>query len=366
MSSSSVARARDVTKPRLDGEPLQLLEPAGTIAEGYTPSLDDDELVAAFRLMLLTRMTNDRGVSLQRQGRLGTIASARGQEAAMVGSVWPLDPGRDWLVPQYRELPSMLRMGMPLDRFLLYYRGHPAGSVLPEGVNILPIQIALAAQLPHAVGIGWGLKHQGSDAVVLTYFGEGSASEGDAHEALNLAAVRRAPVVFVLQNNGWAISTPAHKQSAAESLASRAIGYGMAGELVDGNDLLAVHEASRRAVERARAGDGPTLIEARTYRLGPHNTTDDETRYVDPDVHASWGPRDPLVRLRAHLNARELLSEESEAAMAGEITDEIAAAVAAMEAQSASTPKQLFENVYASLPPRLERQLQNATSQEPA
>lgn len=344
--------------------PLRLLAEDGSLAKGYEPPLDDAELLAAFRLMLLTRLTNERGVSLQRQGRLGTIASARGQEAAMIGSVWPLDPGRDWLVPQYRELPSMLKMGWPLDRFLLYYRGHPLGSVPPEGVNVLPVQIALAAQLPHAAGLGWGLRKQGSDAVVLTYFGEGSASEGDAHEALNLAGVMRAPVIFVLQNNGWAISTPAAKQTAAATLASRAAGYGMAGEQVDGNDLFAVLEATRRAVERARAGEGPTLIEALTFRLGPHNTTDDETRYVDAEEFAGWEARDPLLRLRAYLEARGLLDETGEAEMREAIGAEIAAAVESMEAQSQTSAAQLFENVYAEPTPRLRRQRQELEREE--
>ncbi|MEZ5076321.1 MAG: thiamine pyrophosphate-dependent enzyme [Solirubrobacterales bacterium] len=334
------------------------LDAGGAVADGYQPPLDDAELRAAFRLMLLTRLLGERGVSLQRQGRLGTIASARGQEAAMIGSAWPLDPRRDWLVPQYRELPSMLRMGWPLDRLLLYYRGHPLGSVPPEGINVLPVQIALAAQLPHAAGLGWGLRRQGSDAVVLTYFGEGAASEGDAHEALNLAGVKKAPVIFVLQNNGWAISTPAAKQTAAASLAARAAGYGMVGEQVDGNDLFAVYEATARAVTRARAGEGPTLIEALTFRLGPHNTTDDEKRYVDADEFADWEARDPLLRLRAYLEGCDVLDEAAEAEMRESIEAEIGAAVESMEAQSQTSSGQLFENVYAELTPRLRRQRQ--------
>jgi pyruvate dehydrogenase E1 component alpha subunit len=341
-------------------EPLQFLDADGVLADGYEPPLPDGDLLAAFRLMWLTRIANERGVSLQRQGRLGTIASARGQEAAMVGSVWPLDPALDWLVPQYRELPSMVRMGFPLARFLLYYRGHPLGGATPEGVNVLPVQIALAAQLPHAVGLAWGLRQQGSEAVVLTYFGEGAASEGDAHEALNLAGVKKAPVVFVLQNNGWAISTPLSKQTAATDLASRAAGYGIAGELVDGNDLFAVYEASRRAVDRARAGGGPTLIEARTYRLGPHNTTDDETRYVDLEVHESWILRDPLTRLRTLLLERGLLTEESEETWRVELTEEVNAAITEMEAAPPTQPDDLFIEVYASGSPRLDRQRREA------
>src|SRR5215211_414790 len=275
----AVARGEVTLRP---AEPLSLLAADGTLADGYEPALGDDELLAAFRLMVLSRATSERAVSLQRQGRLGTIATPDGQEAAIVGSAFALDTKRDWVAPSYREMPAMLHMGLPLARFLLYYRGHPLGNQIPPGVNMLPVQIALATQVPHAVGLGWGLRHQGSDAVVLVYFGEGASSEGDVHEAMNLAGVRQAPVVFLLQDNGWAISTPVAQQSATGSFALRAAGYGFPGELVDGNDLFAVHDATRRAVERARTGEGPTLIEARTYRLAPHNTADDSSRYLDP------------------------------------------------------------------------------------
>lgn len=337
-------------------DPLQFLAPDGTLAAGYQPPLGDEELLEAFRLMTLSRVTSGRAVSLQRQGRLGTIATPDGQEAAIVGSVLALDTGRDWVAPTYREMPAMIYMGLPLAHFLLYYRGHPLGNQIPAGVNVLPIQIALAAQVPHAVGLAWGLRHQGSDAVVLTYFGEGASSEGDVHEAMNLAGVRRAPIVFLLQDNGWAISTPVSKQSATSSFALRAPGYGFPGELVDGNDLFAVFEATRRAVERARAGEGPTLIEARTYRLAPHNTADDSTRYVDPQALEEAQARDPLRRLRAHLAERGLLDDEAAERMHAELSDEIAAAVAEMESRGDADVDLLFEHVYAERSPRLERQ----------
>jgi pyruvate dehydrogenase E1 component alpha subunit len=337
-------------------EPLQFLDQDGSLAEDYEPRLSDEELLAAFRLMLLSRATSERAISLQRQGRLGTIATPDGQEAAIVGSVLALDTERDWLVPTYREMPAMIHMGLPLPRFLLYYRGHPLGNQIPEGVNMLPVQIALGTQVPHAVGLAWGLRHQGSDAVVLVYFGEGASSEGDVHEAMNLAGVRRAPVIFVLQDNGWAISTPVARQSATASFALRGPGYGFPGELVDGNDLFAVHDATRRAVERARAGEGPTLIEARTYRLAPHNTSDDSSRYVDPTQLEDARARDPLPRLRAHLSERGLVDEESERRLSEEIAEEIAAAVREMESESEFTAEQLFEHVYEGLSPRLDRQ----------
>jgi len=345
-------------------EPLQFLAPDGSLAQEYEPALSDEELLAAFRLMLLSRATSERAVNLQRQGRLGTIATPDGQEAAIVGSVLVLDPARDWLVPTYREMPAMIHMGLPLARFLLYYRGHPLGNQIPPGVNLLPVQIALATQVPHAVGLAWGLRHQGSDAVVLVYFGEGASSEGDVHEAMNLAGVRRAPVVFLLEDNGWAISTPVAKQSATASFALRAPGYGFPGELVDGNDLFAVHEATRRAVERARAGEGPTLIEARTYRLAPHNTADDSSRYVDPTQLAQARERDPLPRLRTFLASRGLLDDDAEQRIRDEVGEEVAAAVKQMESESEFAVEQLFEHVYATAPPRLERQRRALAEEE--
>jgi pyruvate dehydrogenase E1 component alpha subunit len=337
-------------------EPLSFLGPEGTLADGYEPPFEDDELVAAFRLMVLSRATSERAVSLQRQGRLGTIATPDGQEAAMVGSALALDTERDWLVPSYREMPALLHMGLPLARLLLYYRGHPLGNQIPPGVNLMPVQIALGTQVPHAVGLGWGLRHQGSDAVVLVHFGEGASSEGDVHEAMNLAGVRAAPVVFVLEDNGWAISTPVAKQSATRSFALRAPGYGFPGELVDGNDLFAVYEATRRAVERARAGEGPTLIEARTYRLAPHNTADDSSRYVDPTQLERARTRDPLTRLRTFLASRGLLDDQFEERLRDEVGKEIAAAVRQMESEAEFAVDQLFEHVYETPPPRLERQ----------
>jgi len=343
-------------------EPLRLLAPDGTLAEGHVPALEGDALLGAWRAMLFSRVCDERCFSLQRQGRLGVFSPVAGEEAAVIGSAWALDPARDWVVPQYRELPAMLRQGYRLEQALHYYRGNPAGSRMDDGVQMLPYQISLAAQIPHAVGLAWGLRLQGLDGVVMVYFGEGASSEGDAHEALNLAGVRRAPVVFVLKNNGWAISTPVHKQTAAPSLAARAAGYGIAGELVDGNDLFAMHDACVRAVARARAGDGPTLIEARTYRLGPHNTADDPTRYVDPVALEDHRAREPLARVRAYLSGGGLADEGSEARLMDELRAQFDAAFAAVEAAPAAGAETLFEHAYARPPARLERQLRTAVA----
>ncbi len=336
--------------------PTRILAPDGSVPEGYRPPLSGDQLLAAFRLMLLSRRIDERAFNLQRQGRLGTFSPVHGQEASVVGSAFALDPGRDWVVPQYRELPAMLRQGYTLERFFLYFKGNPEGNRMPDGVNLLPFQISLATQLPHAVGLAWGLRHQGLDSVVCVYFGDGGSSEGDFHEACNLAGVRRAPVIFFLQNNGWAISTPVSKQTATPSFAARAAGYGFPGELVDGNDLFAVYEAACRAVQRARSGEGPTLIEAQTYRMGPHNTADDPTRYVDQDELEAYRALDPIDRLRSYLEDAGILEERVEERMRAEIDGEVEVALAAAEATEGARPEQIFDHVYADPPRRISEQ----------
>ena len=352
-SSSASGPAQFLVKPA--PEPFRILGPDGTLVPGSQVPLADDALFEALRLMLLSRAVDTKGFNLQRQGRFGTFSQVSGQEASVVGSALALDPARDWIVPQYRELPALVRHGDPLVNFIRYFMGDPAGGAIPSNVNMLPIQISIAAHLPHAVGLGWGLRLQKKDAVVLTYFGDGGSSEGDFHEACNLAGVVRAPIVFFLQNNGWAISTPRSKQSAGATLAERAPSYGFPGVLVDGNDLFAVYAATAAAVARARAGDGPTLIESLTYRLGPHNTSDDPARYRNEDEVERQRAADPVARIERYLEARNLWDEarktqfESEA----EVTVERAIAEAAAMPPRAD---QLFDHVYAEAPPRLGRQ----------
>jgi pyruvate dehydrogenase E1 component alpha subunit len=337
-------------------QPLRLLEVDGTLTPGAIPQIDGDQVLGALRLMMLSRAFDDKGTSLQRQGRFGTFSAVRGQEASVVGSAIALDRQRDWIVPQYRELPALLHHGLPLRNFILYFSGHPAGGHIPEGVRLLPMQISLAAQLPQAVGLAWGLKLQGIDGVVLVYFGDGASSEGDFHEACNLAGVVKAPVVFFLQNNGWAISTPRARQSAALSLAARASGYGFEGVTVDGNDLLAVHAVTETAVARARAGQGPTLIESLTYRLGAHNTADDPTRYVDPDMLDSWRARDPILRVQRYLAAQGCWNDTIAAEMETDISHTLEQAFAAARDVPPPTSDDLFTHVYAQPTQRQLRQ----------
>lgn len=341
-------------------EPWQLLDPTGQLRSGYEPTLGDAQLLDVLRRMLLSRHVDERGVSLQRQGRLGTFSTINGQEASVLGSAFALEPGTDWLVPQYRELPAMLFHGYPLEQFFRYFRGDPMGNRMADDVKILPFQISLAAQIPHAVGLAWGTAHQGQRSVVTVYFGDGASSEGDAHEAMNLAGVRRAPVIFFVQNNGWAISTPVSKQTAAPDFATRGPAYGFPGVLVDGNDFFAVYEASRWAADRARRGDGPTVIEARTYRLGAHNTADDPTRYVPADELEARRALDPVVRFQAHLESRGLVDDGVLQGLQERIAAEVSEAIDAAEAAVPPGAAGIFDEVYANEPPRLARQRQEA------
>jgi pyruvate dehydrogenase E1 component alpha subunit len=338
--------------------PLRLLDPNGALVEADVVSpMNSEEILRALRLMMLSRAFDHKGVSLQRQGRFGTFSPVHGQEASVVGSAFALDPARDWIVPQYRELPALLHHGFPLENFILYFNGHPAGASIPDGVRLLPIQISLAAQLPHAVGLAWGLQLQGIDGVVLTYFGDGASSEGDFHEACNLAGLVKAPVIFFLQNNGWAISTPRALQSAARALAERAPGYGFDGVLVDGNDLLAVYAVTKAAVKRARAGLGPTLIESQTYRLGAHNTADDPTRYVPSDVLETWRELDPILRVQRYLSARGHWSDATASEFQKEITHEIDRALTVARNVPPPLPDDLLNHTYAELTSRQTQQL---------
>ena len=352
---STRANGREQAASIASSEPLRILAPDGELIGSNGAPLDIAATLEALRLMTLSRAFDRKGMSLQRQGRFGTFSQVIGQEASVVGSAWALDPKRDWVVPQYRELPAMLRQGYPLENFIKYFMGNPAGGRIPPDVNLLPIQISICAQLPHAVGLAWGLRRQKSDAVVLVYFGDGASSEGDFHEACNLAGLVRAPVVFFLQNNGWAISTPRSKQSAGATLAERAPSYGFPGKIVDGNDLFAVYNVTSEAVARARAGEGPTLIESMTYRLAAHNTADDPTRYRTDAEVSEREAEDPLLRLHRYLARHGAWDDARAAALDEEVAGEIERALEAATELSVNSG-QLFDHVYVDPPLRMLRQ----------
>ncbi|MDQ6691793.1 MAG: thiamine pyrophosphate-dependent enzyme [Candidatus Dormibacteraeota bacterium] len=334
-----------------DGQ-YQVLDAAGKLRKGAKPVMDDEFALEGLRWMMLSRAFDVKATGLQRQGRFGVFSPVLGQEASVVGSAMAFDPRIDWLVPQYRELPAYLMWGFSLTKHILNLSGNPVAGRIPDDVNMLPPQVSLAAQLPHAVGLAWGLQIQEKEGIVLTYFGEGSSSEGDFHEACNLAGVVRAPIVFFLQNNQWAISTPREFQSAARHFSDRAAGYGFEGRLVDGNDLLAVYEVTREAVARARAGDGPTLIESVTYRMSFHNTTDNPSRYQDPAALDEARGRDPIKRVQAYLAERGMWNDEREREFSEAAASEIDEAIAQAGQAPPPQPSQIFDHIFAELTPR--------------
>ena len=315
---------------------------------------DEGAMLEGYRALRRARFFDERAEVLQRQGKLGVYPPFRGQEAAQVGAMLALEKS-DWLVPSYRESAAALVHGLPLDYLILYWRAHPAGWRFPEGLNILPFYIPIATQLPQAVGVAHAGTLQGENWVVAAFIGDGGTSEGDFHEALNFAAVFQAPVVFVVQNNGWAISVPTHKQMRVERIADKAKGYGMPGALVDGNDLVAVWQTAKEAVARARAGEGPTLIEAVTYRVAPHTTSDDPSRYRDEAETKEWVGREPVGRMRKALASLNLWDDAKEEALLGELRGELEAAV--KKADSAPDPKpwDIVEHVFAEMTPDQQR-----------
>jgi pyruvate dehydrogenase E1 component alpha subunit len=306
--------------------PIQILDPSGELL-AESP-LDLDRIVDLYRAMVGARTYDRKCSAMQRQGRLATYAQFEGQEAAQIGSAATLEP-RDWMVGTYRDAAAMWHHGFPWVNLILGRTGDERGGHAPEGVNVLPPSITVGAHMIHAVGIAWAAQIRGEDSVAMTYFGDGATSEGDFHEAMNFAGVYRVPTVFVCQNNGWAISMPREQQTASATIAQKADAYGMHGVVVDGNDVLAVHAVSAEAVARARSGEGATLIEALTYRIGPHTTADDAGRYRDDDHVAGWRERDPLERVRRYLERHGRWSaewqhevEESEAAVIESAVDE--------------------------------------------
>jgi pyruvate dehydrogenase E1 component alpha subunit len=338
-------------------DPVRVLAPDGSPVGDPEAGLSDAQLRELLRLMILCRRVDEDCLALQRQGELTVYPPFRGQEAAQVGSAFALEDD-DWVFPSFRELAAAIVRRVDVVEYLHYHRGTwHGGPYDPFATRFAPICVPVATQIAHAAGFALGAKLDGRAAVALAYFGDGSASEGDFHEACNLAAVWEAPVVFFCQNNGWAISVPFAEQAAAP-IWTRAAGYGFPGVQVDGNDVLAVHRVTREAVERARGGGGPTLIEALTYRLGPHSTADDPTRYRAEDEVARWEALDPLVRYRTFLLARGVLDEAAVMAFEDEAAERVRAIRAAITSTPPPPPEELFAFVFdaGAVPATLARQ----------
>jgi pyruvate dehydrogenase E1 component alpha subunit len=336
-------------------EPFQLLDQAGNLLVDTSP-LSDEETLKGLQAILLGRRFDELCINLQRRGLMVTFAPGIGQEACTVGSVMALDSRRDWFVPQYREAAGQLLHGSPLVQNFLWHMGSPLGFQVPDGVRLLPFQAGVAGQISHAVGLAWGAKLQGKTDVAVVHFGEGATSQGDFYEPMNLAGVVKAPVIFFCQNNNWAISTPRHLQTAARTIAQKAIAAGIPGIQVDGNDLLAVYEVTRQAVGRARHGDGPTLIEGVTYRLGIHTTADDSSRYEPPEYREQWRDRDPVLRLQRYLERRGQWSEAIGQTMEADIKTQLDAAWEEAQRVPVSLVEESLTHMFAEMTPRLRRQ----------
>ncbi len=331
---------------------LSILDENAKLDAALEPSLDDRELLRMHRGMVLTREFDDRMLRMQRQGRIGTFPPVRGQEASQIASVIPLRAD-DWMVPSFREVGSMLLRGWRMEQILLFYAGYEEGAAPPEGVKDLPICIPVTSQLPHAVGLAWASKLKGEDNATLCFLGDGATSEGDFHEAMNFASVFDAPVVFLCQNNGWAISLPTQRQTRSRTLAQKAVAYEMPGVQLDGNDPLAVCSAVGEALERARSGGGPTFIEAVTYRLSVHTTADDPKRYRSDQEVEAWEKREPIARFEKYLLQKGVLTPEIASQTREEVLEEIRAAVDRAETLMEGDPLDMFDFLYASPPASL-------------
>jgi len=333
--------------------PYQILDPEGNLV-GEMPDLSAERMLSLYRYMQLGRVFSNKIIALQRQGRATTFGSLGRQEAAAVGLAAPLQ-SQDWLATSYREIASLFVKGVPIPPLVYSFRGFTP-AIWPTETHCLPIQIVIGTQMLHAVGLAMAAKIAGDPVVAVGVCGDGATSEGDFNEALNFAGVFQAPVVLVVQNNGWAISVPRHRQSFAQTLASRGIGFGVPSELVDGNDIFAVYDVMHRAVERARSGQGPTLVETLTYRIGAHTTADDPSRYRDSLEVEAWQAKDPIARFQKFLIRRDLLTEERVQQILEELEGEDNEAVRMAESMPPMAPDSFFGYTMANLPHRLEEQ----------
>lgn len=309
-------------------EMIQVLDKDGKVVnKDLLPDLTDEQLVELFEDMLWSRALNDRSVILARQGRLGFFAPTAGQEASQLASHYAFDK-KDVLFPGYRDIPQIIKHGLPLDKAFLWSRGHVDGNEYPDDLKAMPPQIIIGAQIIQAAGSGLGLKMRGKDQVAFTYTGDGGSSQGDFYEGINFAGAFKAPVVFFIQNNGYAISTPWEKQTAANTLAQKAAAAGIPGIQVDGMDALAMYTVSKAAREWALAGNGPVLIETITSRFQPHSMSGDDPKlYRDQDSYDEWSKRDPLIRMRKYLVEKGLWDEGKEVGIIEKFDEEIQEAV---------------------------------------
>ena len=339
----------------LDNIQYSVLDLNGKVLkEEDIPDFTDDQLMYLYKTMLYTRVIDDKALSNQRQGRMLTYAPNTGQEATQIGSAYALEKG-DWLVPAFRELGAWLIKGVPLKDIYLYWYGNEWGSHI-EDVNILPISIPIASQLQHAAGLGYSIRYKNEDSVVYAVVGDGGTSEGDFSEAVNFAAVWKAPVIFVVQNNQYAISVPFKMQTRSVNVAVKSYAYGIPGIKVDGNDLFAMVKVLNEASEYARAGNGPVLVEAFTYRRGSHTTSDDPTKYRTKDEEEMMAATDPIDRLRKYLVANNIYDASKEDELLAQFKKEVERQFNEAENYPAYPLENVFKYTYVDMPDDLKQQ----------
>lgn len=344
---------------------FQILNEDGKIVnKDDMPDLSDEELKELMRRMVYTRILDQRSIALNRQGRLGFYAPTAGQEASQLGSQFALEK-EDFILPGYRDVPQLIWQGLPLYQAFLFSRGHFHGNQMPEGVNALSPQIIIGAQYVQTAGVALGIKKRGRKAVAVTYTGDGGTSQGDFYEGINFAGAYKAPALFFVQNNYFAISVPVEKQTNAKTLAQKAVAAGIEGIQVDGMDVLAVYAVTKHSRDRAINGEGPTLIETLTYRYGPHTMAgDDPTRYRTEDLDNEWEKKDPLVRFRTFLEEKGIWSEEEENKVIEEAKDEIKQAIKKADEYPKQKVTDFIENMFEELPHNLQEQMEEYKEKE--
>ncbi len=337
---------------------LDILDEKGNTDESLMPALRDDEIKRMYEVMVLARTFDQLALNLQREGRIGTYAPIHGQEASQIGSALALEKG-DWVFPSFRENGVYLAVGHPPHMVIQYWGGDERGLRIAEDINIFPVCIPVASHIPHAVGAAMAAKYRGDRVAAVVYFGDGGTSEGDFHEGLNFAGVFRLPVIFICENNQWAISLPREKQTAAKTIAQKAYAYGFEGVQVDGNDIFAVYKATRDALNKAKQGNGPTLIECFTYRMSDHTTADDASRYRTKEEVEAWKEKDPILRLKLFMERKGLWTEQYQKDVDAGARAAVDEAEKKAESVTPPSPRDMFTYTYKTLSQRQQKEIKD-------
>lgn len=335
---------------------LQIIDEKGEADSSLMPPLCEADFKRFFKAIVLGRTFNQRALSLQREGRIGTYASIWGQEASEIGSAFAFS-NEDWLFPTFRESGVLVAKGYPMWMLYRYWAGDERGMQCPPELNIFPMSVPVGTQIPHAMGAAWAMRLKGHKKVAAVYFGDGGSSKGDFHEGLNFAGVFNAPCVFICQNNQWAISVPRSRQTKAKTIAQRGNAYGMEGIQVDGNDIVAVYKVVKDAVDKARSGGGPSLVECYTYRLDDHTTADDASRYRTDEEVEAWKAREPLIRLRLFMEKKGWWTKEYEEAVTKKAQETVDSEIKKAEGYTPPDPADIIKYTYKELTPRQKKEL---------